>query len=357
MARLSAQLRVSRPVTLLESCLAEVPMVIGHFRPVILMPVGLLAGLPAAQVEAILLHELSHVRRCDYLVNLLQRAVEGLLFYHPAVWWISSTIRAEREHCCDDAAVAISGDAHQYAMALAALEQSRYQDREPALAATGGNLMKRIRRLLYPARPNGASTPLVAAVILIATAAVAMAAWQSASPGQGAAAQLQSGQTAASPYLKWLNQDVVYIISDEERAAFEKLTTNDERDQFIKQFWQRRDPKSGAANLEQFSQGSESAPGASENEFKKEHYRRIAYANKHFRTASGRPGWQTDRGHMYIVYGPPDEIDSHPTGAPGQYAYESWKYRHIDGIGDDVSNTFVDRTGTGDYHLAPGKTQ
>ena len=109
--RLAARVRVSRPVTLLESCLAEVPVVIGYVRPVILMPVGLLAGLPAGQVESILLHELAHIRRHDYLVNLMQIVVEGLVFYHPAVWWISGVIRAERENCCDDLVVATQGDA------------------------------------------------------------------------------------------------------------------------------------------------------------------------------------------------------------------------------------------------------
>ena len=110
-------MRLSRPVTLLESCLAEVPVVIGYVRPVILMPVGLLAGLPAGQIESILLHELAHIRRHDYLVNLLQIVVEGLVFYHPAVWWISGVIRAERENCCDDLVVATQGDAFAYAAA------------------------------------------------------------------------------------------------------------------------------------------------------------------------------------------------------------------------------------------------
>jgi beta-lactamase regulating signal transducer with metallopeptidase domain len=146
--RLGARVRLSRPVTLLESCLAEVPVVIGYVRPAILMPVGLLAGLPAGQIESILLHELAHIRRYDYLVNLLQASVEGFLFYHPAVWWISGLIRAERENCCDDLVVATHGDAHEYAAALAALEQNRWSARQAAPAATGGNLMQRIRRLL-----------------------------------------------------------------------------------------------------------------------------------------------------------------------------------------------------------------
>ena len=135
--RLGARLRLSRPVTLLESCLAEVPVVIGYVRPAILMPVGLLAGLPAGQIESILLHELAHIRRYDYLVNLLQASVEGFLFYHPAVWWISGLIRAERENCCDDLVLATHGDAHEYATALAALEQNRWSAREFAVCSIG----------------------------------------------------------------------------------------------------------------------------------------------------------------------------------------------------------------------------
>ncbi len=178
--RLGARVRLSRPVTLLESCLAEVPVVIGYVRPAILMPVGLLAGLPAGQIESILLHELAHIRRYDYLVNLLQASVEGFLFYHPAVWWISGLIRAERENCCDDLVVATNGDAHEYAAALAALEQNRWSAREAAPAATGGNLMQRIRRLLdRPEAPRRALTPIFSAGILAITAAVVLTAWPS----------------------------------------------------------------------------------------------------------------------------------------------------------------------------------
>jgi beta-lactamase regulating signal transducer with metallopeptidase domain len=110
---LAHQLRVTRPVVLLESSLTDVPVVIGHLKPVILIPVGLLAGLPNDQVETILLHELAHILRYDYVVNLLQTMTESLLFYHPATWWISSVIRGERENCCDDLVVAATGDAHR----------------------------------------------------------------------------------------------------------------------------------------------------------------------------------------------------------------------------------------------------
>jgi hypothetical protein len=168
--RLGARLRLSQGVTLLESCLAEVPIVIGHVRPVILVPVDLFAGLPAGQIETILLHELAHIRRYDYLVNLLQTYAENLLFYHPAVWWISRVVRNEREHCCDDLVVATSGDAHEYALALAALEQNRSFIREPALAASGGSLVKRIRRLLgQPEGPRPAWSPALSAAIVTVT--------------------------------------------------------------------------------------------------------------------------------------------------------------------------------------------
>jgi GWxTD domain-containing protein len=266
------------------------------------------------------------------LANVLQRLIEGLLFYHPAVWWISRVIGTEREHCCDDVVVSIAGDAHEYASALATLEQNRWSGREPAVAATGGSLVKRIRRLLYPKGPNGAWAPFTAAAILIATAAVALGAWQ-LNPHSSPAVQ---SQTSADKYSKWLNEDVVYIINADERAAFQKLTTDEERDNFIEQFWERRDP----------------TPGTPENEFKDEHYRRIAYANQHF--ASSEPGWKTDRGHMYIVYGPPDEIDSHPKTAERRYGIEMWLYRHVEGVGDNATFTFIDRTGRGDYQLAPG---
>jgi len=339
LTRLSARLRVSRPIVLLESCLANVPMVVGHLRPAILMPVGLLTGLPAGQIEAILLHELAHIRRHDYLANILQRAVECLLFYHPAAWWISSVIRAEREKCCDDEAVAISGNVQEYALALSALEQNRWSGRESALAASGGNLVKRIRRLLYPKSANGVWTPLVAGVVLIATAVVALAAWPSETAQQRPAAQRQTSRAEASRYDRWVDEEVVYIIGDEERAAFKKLTTDEERDKFIEQFWERRNPN----------------PGSAQNEFKEEYYRRIGYANEHF--ATSRPGWKSDRGRMYIMYGPPDEIEDHPKGDHSTYAREVWMYRHIEGIGDNVSLTFVDRMGTGDYRLAPGNAR
>jgi len=148
-----------------------------------------------------------------------------------------------------------------------------------------------------------------------------------------------------TPYRKWLNEDVAYIITDEERAAFKKLQTDEEREQFIEQFWLRRDP----------------TPDSVENEFKEEHYRRIAYANEHY--ASGIPGWKTDRGRIYIEYGPPDEIEDHSSGGfyerppeegggeTSTYPFQQWRYRYIEGMGNNIILEFVDPTMSGEFRL------
>ncbi len=147
------------------------------------------------------------------------------------------------------------------------------------------------------------------------------------------------------PFRKWLNEDVTYIITDEERQAFKRLQTDEEREQFIEQFWLRRDP----------------TPDTAENEFKEEHYRRIAYANERY--ASGIPGWKADRGRIYITFGPPDEIESHPSGGSYErpieegggttstFPFEIWRYRWIEGIGTDILIEFVDPTMTGEYRM------
>ncbi len=148
-----------------------------------------------------------------------------------------------------------------------------------------------------------------------------------------------------TPWKKWLNEEVVYIISDEEKKAFKTLATDEEREQFVENFWLRRDP----------------TPDTEENEFREEHYRRIAYANDRF--ASGIPGWKTDRGRIYIEYGPPDEIESHPSGGTYErpyeegggttstYPFEQWRYRYIEGIGNNIIIEFVDTTQSGEYHM------
>jgi GWxTD domain-containing protein len=158
-------------------------------------------------------------------------------------------------------------------------------------------------------------------------------------------------QELSKTYKKWLDEDVVYIISDEERKAFKQLSNDEERDQFIEAFWQRRDP----------------TPDTEENEFKEEHYRRIEYANEHF--AAGIPGWKSDRGRMYIMYGPADEIESHPSGGTysrpmeegggetSTFPFEDWRYRYLEGIGQEVMIEFVDTCMCGDYHMTIDRSE
>ncbi|HSP66527.1 MAG TPA: GWxTD domain-containing protein [Bryobacteraceae bacterium] len=163
--------------------------------------------------------------------------------------------------------------------------------------------------------------------------------------GQKRAAENRLRKELASPYNKWLDEEVRWIISDEERTAFKRLQTDDEKQSFIENFWLRRDP----------------TPDTEENEFKEEHYRRIAWANDRF--ASGIPGWKTDRGQIYIKFGPPDENDSHTSGGPGErpieegggsttfFPYEKWRYRYLECCGSDVEIEFVDPSMTNEYHL------
>ena len=146
--RLAQRLGLRTPARVAELPVVEVPTVLGWLQPVIILPVSAVAQLSTAQVEAILAHELAHVRRHDYLVNLFQRVAEAALFYHPAIWWISARVREEREHCCDDLAVALCGDRDDYASALAELESRRTSPYGVGLAATDGPLLKRIRRIL-----------------------------------------------------------------------------------------------------------------------------------------------------------------------------------------------------------------
>jgi GWxTD domain-containing protein len=164
-------------------------------------------------------------------------------------------------------------------------------------------------------------------------------------------AQKALKQELKGTYKTWLNQDVVWIITDEEAKSFKTLSNDEERESFIEQFWLRRNPN----------------PDSPENEFREEHYRRIAYANEHF--AAGKPGWKTDRGHIYIAYGKPDSIDSHPSGGSYQrpmdegggetstFPFEVWHYRYLEGIGDNIDLEFVDSCQCGDYHFTIDRSE
>ena len=163
--------------------------------------------------------------------------------------------------------------------------------------------------------------------------------------------QKELKQELKGPFKKWLNEDVRWIITDQEAKAFKSLSNDEEREAFIENFWLRRNPN----------------PDSPENEFKEEHYRRIAYANEHF--PAGKPGWMTDRGHIYIAYGKPDSIDSHPAGGTYErpmdegggetstYPFEIWHYRYIEGIGSNIDIEFVDTCQCGDYHMTMDRSE
>ena len=361
--RLARRIEVPHPVRLFHSTLVQVPTVIGWLRPVVLVPLGCLSGLSPSQVEAILAHELAHILRRDYLVSILQSIVEALLFYHPAVWWVSGHIRREREHCCDDLAVQYTGDALAYARALSLLEEHRSALPAIALGANGGILTMRIKRLLG-CKESVAAPQLVAltllGIVIVATGvcvtttgraqrnstrlqrpqydprAVNIAAEDIREPlvnqvpapstSPRAARETPSSPALAPQYQAWLDQDVRWLILPQERAAFFQLSNDAERDQFIKQFWERRD-----------------SPGSAPNSYRTEHYRRIAYANQHFANA-GVAGWESDRGRIYIVNGAPGTIESHPSSAPYGHPYETWVYTA-------TRLTFVDFCNCGNYQL------
>jgi GWxTD domain-containing protein len=166
-----------------------------------------------------------------------------------------------------------------------------------------------------------------------------------------AASQRELRRELKGTYKTWLNDEVGYIISDQERKAFMSLSNDEERDAFIEQFWQRRNP-------------NQDSP---ENTFREEHYRRIAYANEHF--AAGKPGWKTDRGHIYISFGAPDSIDSHPSGGvydrpmeegggtTSTYPFEVWHYRYLEGIGENIDLEFVDACQCGDFHFTIDRSE
>ena len=345
---LSRRLGVVRPVSLVNSAFVQVPVVIGWLRPAVLIPVGCLTGLSSIQVEAIFAHELAHIRRHDYLVSVFQSIVEAVLFYHPAVWWVSKQVRRERENCCDDLAVRTSGNPLAYAKALSFLEERRGASPVVALGANGGVLAMRIKRMLGYKEPPAYSwlTATTLCAVVVAAAALCI--------GTFAGAQSNLDKSNGVPhstdaqYQNWVDEDVFWIIAPEERAAFQKLSTDEERDEFIRQFWQRRDT---------------GAPV--EGNVRAEHYRRLAYANQHF--AAGNPGWKTDRGRIYIMYGPPNSIEAHPVGVA--QPYEVWHYREIKEFGKaeqeqgtlaykttmvtrkDVDMKFVDACRCGEFQL------
>jgi GWxTD domain-containing protein len=277
----SAVLGITRTVHVLTAAV-ESPVTMGWWRPVVLLPLSALTGLGRSELEAVLAHELAHIARHDYLINWLQIGFEIVYFYHPAAWWISSVLRREREHCCDDLAIQLSGDRRRYARALLQLADLQ-SCRPPALAARQGDLETRIRRILQMKQPSAAPAWALPLLLL----AVSLLSAQPPTPN-----------TCASlpQHEAWLNTQVQWIIEDRERAAFLRLKEPAECDRFVEQFWQRR------------------GEGA-----KAEHKRRMSWAAERY------PNLEVAR-RTYVQLGPPDEIESHP-----KEGYEAWRYRNLPG--------------------------
>ena len=458
---------LKRVPSMAESRSVSVPLTVGVFHPVIVIPSGW-REWPSAKLAAVIAHEVSHVRRNDSQTRAAALVYRCFFWFSPLGWWLERRLADLAEQASDEAAIRAGAEATEYAEVLMSFfDISASQGRvswHGVSMARGLRARKRIERVLAAdgtlsaaiktrtllllalcalpivwltaaTRPalvasldSVASKPLTQNVArtqfrppvlagpkispLAPAAASKLPLLASAAPLKGSSfpgdktgkqqtrpqaaipgdstefypwlkslegfgnniilqfvdttmtgedrkqfiehsreSQSALRQEMETPYQKWLSEEVPYIITDRERAAFKKLSTDDEREAFIENFWERCNPK----------------PGSPENEFKEEYYRRIAYANEHY--ASGIPGWKTDRGRIYIMYGPPDEIDSHGSGGPYKrsdsegvgetytFPVERWRYRYIDGIGTNIVLEFVDADMDGEYHFTmdPGE--
>jgi GWxTD domain-containing protein len=348
--RLSARLvRNSRPIEdkIRESDLVRVPITVGTLRPVVILPPDW-RDWPASKLRAVIAHEQAHVARHDPVRQLAASIYRSVAWFHPLAWWLKAELAELAEQASDDAAIAAGEDRVKYAEALLSfIERTpRRVQWEGVPMANRQTRMRRIDRVLdqtrelsRPANHRALAALILAALPLVYLATATRPVWaQAPAAVTPALPSVSANVCGGSPtYANWLNQDVAYIITQPERQAFERLGDEAECAHFVDQFWLRRDP----------------TPGTPENEFKEEHYRRIAFANQHF--ASDRvQGSSTDRGRIYITYGPPDEIESHPenkTGATEAYPFDQWLYHHNAALGDDVLFEFVDAANDREYRL------
>jgi GWxTD domain-containing protein len=406
----------SLPIRILSSSAALEPGVFGIVRPALLLPANISGTLSSPQLKAVVAHEMFHVRRRDNLASAMHTVVAALFWFHPQVWWLGNRLIDERERACDEAVLQSGHDPADYAEGILRVCRSNVMPPACLAGVSGSDLKKRIeaimenrgthklnsgKKLLLAFAGVGALiVPLFAGMMTAAEAheaqlPVVETPTSSAMPALSMKSQTPARQSApvavvqldrrtgevqaiTSPVIthNWAGQvqiilqggvsgsqqsrteqtvsgqsqfldDVSIIITDEERKAYQQLTNDEQRQKFIASFWLVRDP----------------TPGTPVNEFKDEYDRRVAYANEHFTTKSGTPGAQTDRGKMYILNGPPDEIVSHPSGGtyyrPGEqgggvtntYPFETWRYRHVDGKGDNMIYEFVDKQTNGNYTL------
>lgn len=348
--RLSARMvRGSRLVEdgVRESDWVRVPVTVGIIRPVIVLPADW-REWPASKLNAVLAHERGHVSRRDPLRQFAASIYRSAAWFHPLSWWLRDRLAELAEEASDDVAIAASEDREKYAeMLLSFIERTPQRvEWEGVTMANRRTRMLRIDRVLDHTRrlsrpsSRAAAALVVAALplIYVSTATQPVLAQDpAATPAPQDAIDSKTMCGGNPMFAKWANEDVAYIITREERAALGRLNTQPECSMFVEQFWLRRDP----------------TPSTPQNEFKDEHYRRIAYANAHFASARN-PGWRTDRGRVYITYGPPDEIEFHPKGGDQGRAdpFDQWLYHHVDAASHDILFDFVDTSRDNEFRLA-----
>ena len=322
------------------------PAVFGLVRPVLLLPAGIDARLTREELSAVIAHETAHARRYDNLTTALHRVVTAVFWFHPFVWWIGHRLIEERERASDEAAIAAGCSPAVYARGLLKVCRSALDMPQGCMAgAYSSNLRTRVEgimkydeiRRLHPALRFAVGALAMLSLTLPVAAGFLHPAARPASqePVPAPVPPGEDVQVAETVEL-WPDVDVVYIIEDLERSAFEDLETEEERRRFIESFWLRRDP----------------TPGTVGNEYREEHYRRIEEANRRF-SFGDTDGWRSDRGRIYIVYGEPASIQSTVSGAgqPASFAIQRWRYAYIEGLGANAELTFVDVNRTGDYRL------
>lgn len=325
--RLAQRLGVEGRARVLQSVAVTVPMVFGWVKPVVLLPACALSGLTVGQVEALLAHELAHVRRHDYLVNLVQTALESVLFYHPAVWWVSSRVRRERELCCDEAAVEVCGDRVLYSNALLRMEETRIA---VAMAANGGSLTERIGRLLGMSENRMGWTPawVLGGVLMVCMGVVWAKTEQAPPPPPPPPPPAEDRASKAARPAKPPKPPVPPVppvpADNDATALYLKLQAEMNAAD--------RPRQAQIADRLQLEAETEKAKLDLELVREKEIERRFRYAEERF-GRDGVNGVLTDRGRTYVKMGPPDEIESHPG------VKEVWRYRsgnrllEFDGVG------------------------
>ena len=298
-AEVSRQLGVRREVQVGISSHSAQPGVWGIRRPIVILPEGITSQLTGGELRSLLTHELAHVKRYDNLVSYFQMLVRSFFWFHPLVWWIDRRLLTEREAACDESVIRRGEAAEDYVSGL--LKACRLSVTAPVAGIsriTESNLKTRVERIMSIPHRN----PKVFWQRCLVSSAIAVAVATSVLAGLLSNRPVLAQETAAAD--DWLQTAVSYILTDGEKAEFRALTTTADRKAFIEEFWRRHNP----------------TPGTPENEFKDEHDRRVAYANARWQFASGA-GWKSDRGRIYIIYGPPDEIEDHPL------KFQRWRYR------------------------------